>query len=415
MNLSLLTFSMMRDRIHFRMDADQLCRIAQDAGIDSLDLMEYEVKLYGQKKLQAALAKYGMTCGCIVATLPFFAEVETYPQKLEQALNCAEALGAGILMVVPGGNDRRTCTLLTKDEQLRRAVELYTIAVCHAAKRNIQVGFENTPQNYKHLCTPEECRYVLDQVKELGFIFDTGNFRVADPDGDELAAYELLRDRIIRVHLKDVAKGPFRSGEECVDGQSIRCVVTGAGIIPMETLVRRLETDGYQGVCSVEYAALPGVFGEDHTKYLRFYVSQIRAYAQGTAQLPPYVSFPGLDKPVPRIFFGTAIKPMLEGKNANALLDAVYASGINVFDCERGYGKAEKSLGQWIRDRNIRDRVILLTKCGNVDLRGQVKVDRKVINSELEKSLKLWAPIILISTCCTVTIRRPLFPKSSTP
>ena len=89
-----------------------------------------------------------------------------------------------------------------------------------------------------------------------------------------------------------------------------------------------------------------------------------------------------------RIFFGTAIKPMLMGKNVEALLDAVLASGINAFDCARGYGLAEKSLGKWIRERNNRDRIVLLTKCGNVNMKGEVRVNRKVILSELNKSLK---------------------------
>ena len=108
-----------------------------------------------------------------------------------------------------------------------------------------------------------------------------------------------------------------------------------------------------------------------------------------TAEIrPPYASIPGIDLPVSRIFFGTAIRPMLMGKDAGALLDAVFASGINAFDCARGYGLAEKSLGKWIRERNIRDRVVLLTKCGNVDLIGRVRVNRKVIETELAKSLK---------------------------
>ncbi len=64
------------------------------------------------------------------------------------------------------------------------------------------------------------------------------------------------------------------------------------------------------------------------------------------------------------------------------------ALGINAFDCARGYGLAEKSLGKWIRERNNRDKIVLLTKCGNVNLKGEVCVNRTVILSEMEKSLK---------------------------
>lgn len=101
-----------------------------------------------------------------------------------------------------------------------------------------------------------------------------------------------------------------------------------------------------------------------------------------------YARIDGLDKPVSRIFFGTAIRPMLMGQNAESLLDAVLASGINAFDCARGYGMAEKSLGAWIAARNNRESIVLLTKCGNVDLLGNVRINCQVIEKELKKSLE---------------------------
>lgn len=102
---------------------------------------------------------------------------------------------------------------------------------------------------------------------------------------------------------------------------------------------------------------------------------------------PPYARIEGLEEPVSRIFFGTAIRPMLMGENCFELLDAVLDSGINAFDCARGYGRAEHVLGSWIQSRNNREKVIVLTKCGNVGLFGRVRVNRKVIMRELKKSL----------------------------
>ena len=100
-----------------------------------------------------------------------------------------------------------------------------------------------------------------------------------------------------------------------------------------------------------------------------------------------YGSIPGVAQPVSRIFFGTAIKPMIAGQDASGLLDAAVANGINAFDCARGYGKAERSLGAWMQARGNRDKVVVLTKCGNVDLLGRVHVDAGVIRRELERSL----------------------------
>lgn len=96
---------------------------------------------------------------------------------------------------------------------------------------------------------------------------------------------------------------------------------------------------------------------------------------------------PGVGIPVSRVFFGTAIPSMLAGKNENELLDQILALGVNAFDCARGYGQAERSLGSWVRERGNRDKVVILTKCGNINLLGRVHVDEKVIRKELEKSL----------------------------
>ena len=100
-----------------------------------------------------------------------------------------------------------------------------------------------------------------------------------------------------------------------------------------------------------------------------------------------YAHIDGLDKKVSRIFFGTANPPMLGGENADALLDAAMSYGLNSFDCARGYGDAEKALGSWIKARQNREQVVVLTKCGDVDENGKVCVNRRVIEEELETSL----------------------------
>ena len=52
----------------------------------------------------------------------------------------------------------------------------------------------------------------------------------------------------------------------------------------------------------------------------------------------------GLERPVSRIFLGTAAGPLLAGENADALLDGAVERGVNAFDCARSYGLAENAL-----------------------------------------------------------------------
>lgn len=97
---------------------------------------------------------------------------------------------------------------------------------------------------------------------------------------------------------------------------------------------------------------------------------------------------PGLEAPVSRIFFGTAHPPVnTDEETAADLLDSVLESGINAFDCARSYGKAEQALGKWMESRSCRNRIVLLSKCG--DIRdGVVHVDRQVISDQLQQSLE---------------------------
>lgn len=88
-----------------------------------------------------------------------------------------------------------------------------------------------------------------------------------------------------------------------------------------------------------------------------------------------YGSIPQVKKPISRLVFGTAYPKMFaafrsvygeepdfqERLNAAfALLDGVYAQGINCFDCSDHYG--EEPLGEWLEARNLHDKVVILTK-----------------------------------------------------
>jgi aryl-alcohol dehydrogenase-like predicted oxidoreductase len=69
--------------------------------------------------------------------------------------------------------------------------------------------------------------------------------------------------------------------------------------------------------------------------------------------------------PVSQIIFGTAIKTMMAGENEFDLLDAVYEAGINTFDTAASYGDSEASLGNWVLARNLRDKVVIISKGAN--------------------------------------------------
>ena len=395
MKLSLMTFSMMRDGISKTIDADLLARIIHESGYEEADLMEFEFRIYGKEKLLAALKKYGVKVSCIISAPPFFTAPQAVEQSIKASLMLCKEAGTDMLMLVPGQSsplrigpdEREICASMSRDEMLMRTVEMYRLAVSLAEDTGVQVVFENTPHWYKPLAAPQDVKYVLDRVPGLGLVFDTGNFRVADTECNELEAYDLLKDRIRRVHLKDVRIGDFPEGEQCVSGQSIKAVLSGSGVIPMQELLVRMDNDGYQGIYSVEYAAPSDVHGCAHIDAASVYGKILRRMADRSLTLCPKTAFPGLDKKVSRIFFGTASMPFMMGMGTEQLLDQMVSSGINAIDTARGYGQAEAAVGRWLAARKNREEVVILSKCGNVSPDGKVLVNREVILKEISESL----------------------------
>ena len=88
-----------------------------------------------------------------------------------------------------------------------------------------------------------------------------------------------------------------------------------------------------------------------------------------------YGNVAGVDRPVSRIAFGTATPKLFAAfrsvygeapdfdarlDDAFALLDRMYALGVNCFDCADHYG--EEPLGEWLAARGLHDQVVILAK-----------------------------------------------------
>ena len=100
-----------------------------------------------------------------------------------------------------------------------------------------------------------------------------------------------------------------------------------------------------------------------------------------------YAGIPGVEKPVSRILFGAGGGRFWQGERMDELLDAVFALGVTAFDTARVYGDSEKVLGDWLERRNLREKVVLLSKCAHPDLTdGTKRVNEREIRREFEIS-----------------------------
>jgi predicted dehydrogenase/aryl-alcohol dehydrogenase-like predicted oxidoreductase len=76
-----------------------------------------------------------------------------------------------------------------------------------------------------------------------------------------------------------------------------------------------------------------------------------------------YGAVEGVDKPISRLVIGAvAGGSPISLPHASILFDEFYRRGGNCFDTAYIYGTADKILGQWIRNRGVRDKVVVLAK-----------------------------------------------------
>lgn len=101
-----------------------------------------------------------------------------------------------------------------------------------------------------------------------------------------------------------------------------------------------------------------------------------------------YREIPYVNKPVSRILFGTLINPIMMGGDGSELLDAIYATGVNTFDTARSYMLAELSLGNWIAERGLRDKVVILTKCGHPSMFGTKRIKENELQKDFMRSTR---------------------------
>jgi aryl-alcohol dehydrogenase-like predicted oxidoreductase len=114
----------------------------------------------------------------------------------------------------------------------------------------------------------------------------------------------------------------------------------------------------------------------------------------------------GIPVPVSRIVMGTDwlgarrfvflagrcfISPWVDRRRERdnfALLDGVVEAGCTAFDTARAYPDSERSLGAWLRERGLRERLVIISKGGHPGPRWAPRLTSADVTRDLEQSLK---------------------------
>ena len=278
--LSLMTFMMDSDIVRKKISVEESLQLAQCEGIPYVDvrvLSKNDIEQYVD-----AMEATGVKTLCYIATVSFFSnEEEAIKEKLLDHLDTAAKLQAKFFMIVPveAQTDGTICAEMGRASVQETLKKYYSMAVSLAEDSGIQICFETTPHDFSCLSGTEDCRWLLEQVPDLGLVYDTANML---PHGDDpLEYYEALKQYIVHTHLKDVTlnepteMGTQLGAEITADGQIMKCCVSGEGVIPLGEIVKRMNEDGYQGYFALEYChpkSYPADYAQ-HTEHLRIHMA----------------------------------------------------------------------------------------------------------------------------------------------
>ena len=252
---SLMTFQIESDLRKKTMTVSDTLQLAKDAGIGYIDVMKVRKKQIAE--YQEAMKESGVRINTYIDVISFLNTRSKYRKQICESLDIAKQLKAASLMIVPYGVfDVYRARKIGKNEVIKRMIEGFREAVLIARDTRIRICVETTPHKESCLSGSEDILQILNAVDGLNFVFDTANML---PNGeDPLKAYEILKNKISYVHLKDVSvsKGGFvpAFSEHTPNGEYMECVVWGDGWIPVKQLYENMLKDGYHGLFAIEYS-----------------------------------------------------------------------------------------------------------------------------------------------------------------
>lgn len=223
-------------------DIRTVCEFAKRFDVRALEIRSVEGKSLSEltakdaRDIQSVIRDAGLYVASLAA--PAFKtkaeNAENELRRFRRFAELAEIFECGIIR----GFDFEKCGMPAEEraEWLSRAADI-------AAERGAVYALENDPG--LHADTVAEVRNVLDHASSpaLKALFDPGNAvygrENARPYPDD---YELIRDDIVHIHVKDVI---WQNGKP----QMVR---VGDGKVDYPGLIRRLIRDGYNGVLSLE-------------------------------------------------------------------------------------------------------------------------------------------------------------------
>ncbi len=230
---------------------EEAFRFMKDSGIEHGDIIDLDFEEYPLCRQHEIMTAGGVFPACFTSTLDVVGidskRREHNIELTKERIDSAAKLGIPAFMVAPFG------FTVENNEEFKRVQQNLIESLSMFAEYGKKAGVEILAENHSSLWRPdakmEDVRYFIDAVPEITYIFDTGNFFCIGED--VLKAYELLKDRTKKVHLKDWKFDPTGDFER-ENLPRFRGCELGAGEIPLEDILKSLKSDGFDGDMVIE-------------------------------------------------------------------------------------------------------------------------------------------------------------------
>lgn len=241
-----------------------LLREIKEAGIDAVEMRL--LNLLEKEDIIMLLQEAGLQISCLYE----FYEMEkgiVSPVEERHVLTAAQVKAEKIL-VVPGflekseakqcragaGSYEKSAAYMEQNESIRHMAEGLSRMTALGRKNGVAVTVEDFDDTASPLNGMYGIRWFLEQVPDLGFTLDMGNF--AHAGEDVLTAAALLWERILHVHCKDRGEDS-RLALAGGANRGLLPVAAGDGYLPVGALVKRLIQGGYDGYFAIEHFDVP--------------------------------------------------------------------------------------------------------------------------------------------------------------
>lgn len=221
------------------------CVDGDTAVYDRLDVKEFK-RCLDDRGIQTSSVYHVANCDEILGT-----GRAALADDLKYQLDRCAFMETKMLMSVPGNSDGMAFA-----DCRRRMLEYFNLAAELAKPYGILAVAENYSRPWRTFATVQDVAWYLEQLPQLGFVLDTGNFWFTGSDA--LEACRRFVDRIVHVHIKDmknVAVDPPRS----YDGRGFDSVAIGSGDTPIRPILECLRSHGYAGTLSIEISSPVGL------------------------------------------------------------------------------------------------------------------------------------------------------------